>query len=227
MGGRSESLRRLAWPWGLAAGVFALGVGAMRLLERGAAEGVRGQLTAQGEPRPVADVARQVAALKLVTVELDTRVVRTAVDRSWRGDVEARVEAPVTLLFGVDLSEMTAARVAVSPLTGAWVVRVPGVRRIATEVRLDRETSDVSLGWLRFRSISGERVLGEARKGLYPRAQELALPPEERDRVVEITRRQVAALVWRIVGEGARVAVVFDDEPVWEWAAAAAGGATR
>ncbi len=173
---------------------------------------VREQLLPTGEPRPAAEVISQVRALKLVTVEVDSRVATTATDLSWRGDVAARVEAPVKLLYGVDLSDLTLEHVAVSPLSGGLVLRVPPPQRIATEVFGERETSDLSLGWLRFRATSGEFYLGQARQGLHRRARELSLPPEQAARVVELTREQLTTLIKKIVGD-VPVTILFQNDP--------------
>lgn len=183
----------------------------LRSLEHAATAAIRDQLDPMGQPRPVAEVARAIASLKLVTVEIDSSVARTAEDDNWRGLVSARVEAPVRLLFGVDLSAMSVDRLSPSPVTGEWVVRVPPVTRIATEVFGEHERSAVQLGWARFKSIDGEPLLGEARRGLSRRARELALPPEVAERVVETTRLQVESMVRTILGPAARVRVIFDD----------------
>jgi hypothetical protein len=190
----------------VAGGVFL----ALRAVERASDAALRDQLLPSGEARPVAEVARSIAALKLVTVEIDTRVSRTARDQSWRGDVEARVEAPVRLHYGVDLSGMDVARVAFSPASSAWIVRVPSPTRIATEVLAEREIASTQLGWLRFAAVSGEHYLGQARRGLHERARELVLPPEEAQRVVETTRSQLVTLIQKIVGTSADIRIVFD-----------------
>lgn len=192
----------------VAGGVFVV----LRAIEHASDAALRDQLLPSGDPRPVAEVARSIAALKLVTVEIDTRVSRTTRDQSWRGDVEARVEAPVRLHYGVDLSGMDVARVAFSPASSAWIVRVPPPTRIATEVLTEREIASTQLGWLRFAAVSGEHYLGQARRGLHERARELVLPPDEAERVVETTRSQLATLVQKIVGTSADVRIVFDTD---------------
>lgn len=193
----------------LAAGLLALGW--LRSTESAASRAVHAHLTPAGQPRPLAHVVDAVRALKLVTVELDSRVSSTLVDRSWRGDVRARVETPVRLLYGVDLAAMDVQRLAISPITGGLVVRVPPPARIATELAPIRESTDLQLGWLRFAAISGEFFLARARKDLASRARELALPPSEARRVEDLTRQQLAELISRIVGPGVPVTIIFDD----------------
>ncbi|HTC23602.1 MAG TPA: hypothetical protein VK688_04530, partial [Gemmatimonadales bacterium] len=60
----------------LAIGVFASLALYMRAIERGvrARAGVSEQLTAAGRVRPLADVTRAIQEMKLVTVEVDSKV---------------------------------------------------------------------------------------------------------------------------------------------------------
>lgn len=196
---------------GLAAGVF-LGLSAyLRGVERAVVRaGVSDQLDA-GRLRPAAEVARLAAALKLVTVEVETTARAERTSESWRGDVTASVTAPTRLLFGTDLSGMSVETVAFSPLSGAYLVRVPPPARVTTEVDGGQEETKVVVGWARTRSIAGEYWLGQARKGLYDEARRLALSPGDAVRVRETTREQVAALLKKIVGDAA-VRVAFEDE---------------
>jgi len=195
----------------LAGGLFIGLMAYLRALDTRTDTLVREQLLPSGEPRPVVEVIQQVRALKLVTVEVDSRVAMTASDLSWRGDVAARVEAPVKLLYGVDLTNLAVERLAVSPVSGGIVVRIPPPQRIATEVFGEDEKSDLALGWLRFRATSGEFYLGQARQGLHRRARELALPPEQAARVVETTREQVGTLLKKILGD-VPVTVLIDPD---------------
>lgn len=197
----------------LAIGVFcAVGV-YMQTLERRALDAVlvRDQLTPAGQVRPTAEIAEAVRQMRLVTVEINTRVSAEVSHESWRGDVAAHVEAPARLLYGADLSRLQADAVAYSPAARSYVVRIPAPQRIATEVCATDEEVDVQVGWLRLRSRAGEYYLGVARRNLYERARELALGPEEAAMVRDATRRQVEALVRRIVGRDAAVAVFYDE----------------
>jgi hypothetical protein len=164
-----------------------------------------------GRLRPVAEVSRTVRSMKLVAVEIDTSATSTREHESWRGDVSARVTAPVRLLFGTDLSRMDIDAVAWSPVARSYIVRVPRPERLATEVDGSQEATDVRVGWLRLRSRSGEYWLGRARVGLYEEARRLMLSPEDAAAVREVTREQVAELVRKAAGTAA-VTVVFDDE---------------
>jgi hypothetical protein len=149
--------------------------------------------------------------MKMVAVEIDTSATATREHESWRGDVSARVTVPVRLLFGTDLSRLRIDSVAVSPVAGSYIVRVPRPERLATEVDGSQETVDVRVGWLRLRSMSGEYWLGQARVGLYEEARRLLLSPEDAAAVREVTRDQVASLVRKVTGS-APLTVLFEDE---------------
>ncbi|MCC6660125.1 MAG: DUF4230 domain-containing protein [Phycisphaerales bacterium] len=211
-----QDARKREWRFRLvllafAGAVFAGLAAYLRAVERSViAAGVSDQVDA-GRLRPAAEVARLAAALKLVTVEVETTATAERTSESWRGDVKATVAAPTRLLFGTDLSGLDVTRVVLSPLTGAYLVRVPPPSRIATEVDGGQEETRVEVGWGRTRSIAGEYWLGQARKGLYDEARRLAISPEDAVRVRATTRRQVAALMQKIVGQP-QVRVVFEDE---------------
>src|ERR1051326_974759 len=148
-----------------AAAVF-VGLSAyMRVLEHGVAARARvdEQLTPAGKARPLAEVARAIQEMKLVTVEVDSKVTAETSHDSWRGDVAAKVEAPVRLLYGTDLSKMSVSAMTISPVNGGVLIRIPRPERISTEVCGDSESIDVTLGWLRLRSRAGEYYLGLAR----------------------------------------------------------------
>lgn len=176
-------------------------VGATRVDER---------LRDDGSARPVAEVLRAVRSQKLVTVEVMTRVTVGAGDENWRGEVSARVTAPVKLMYGVDLSALGVEAVAASPLSGAYVVRVPRPSRIATEVYTEGEEVEVTLGWARLRSRAGEYYLGQARRALHDEARALLLSDRDAELVERTTREQLAEVVRRVVGPRAEVAVVFE-----------------
>jgi hypothetical protein len=197
----------------LAAALFAGLAFVMRRMEARAldAPAIRDQLTPEGRPRPLAEVAQTLRQSKLVTVEVQTAVASLSENESWRGDVEARVVAPVRLLYGTDLSNLQVERVVYSPVSGAYLVKIPPPERIATEVYGSDEDINVRLGWLRFRSLSGEYHLGLARRDLHDRAVEVTLSPEDAAMVRRTTLEQVTALVRSIVGDRAAVQVVFDE----------------
>lgn len=173
--------------------------------------------------RPIADVTRAVRSLKLVTVEIDTKVKVERGDTSWRGDVAASVEVPVRLSFGTDLSGLDVTRLAFSEVEDTYAVRVPRPRRIATEVFGEKEALLVRVGWLRLRSRAGEYYLGLARRDAGSAARELELLPEDAAKVERLTSEQVAGLIRKVVGDRARVVVTFDDAGLDP--AAATGGA--
>ncbi len=113
---------------GLGAGVLFVALAVvLREGQVRAVEAVRQNQELQGAtpPKDVGEVSRALASMKLVTVEVETKVKVRRGEESWRGDVSAEVEAPVKLLFGTDLSRMKVSGAAWSPVTGAYVVRVP------------------------------------------------------------------------------------------------------
>lgn len=208
--GRASLVALLA----LAVVLFGALAGYLRSLERraGRAAVVNDRLAPGGVPRPLTEVAQLIRTQKLVTVEVNSAVTARAEDESWRGDVNAAVTAPVRLLYGVDLSELQVDALAFSPVSGAYILRVPRPERIATEIHGDREQFDLQLGWARFRTRAGEYYLGQARRSLYEQARSLALTHEQAEEVIRATEEQLVALVRRIVGERAAVTVIFRDE---------------
>lgn len=196
----------------LAAALFALLAGYQRHL---AGEAVRGARLLEREAAleqegKIAEVTRAVSAMKLVSMEIQTKVSLDVVDESWRGDVRVRVEAPARLLYGVDLSNMSVSRVSLSQV-GGCVVRIPPAERLASEVLAEQERVDVQVGWLRLRSRAGEYLLGQTRRLLSLRAREMRLTEDDARRVSLETRERVAQVVRRILGEDANVVVVEDE----------------
>ncbi len=185
----------------------------MRAMERGvvARARVSEQLTPAGKVRPLAEVTRAIQELKLVTVEVDSKVTAETGHDSWRGDVAAKVEAPVKLLYGADLSKMRVGALTFSPVSGGLLIRIPRPERIAAEVCGDSENIDVTLGWLRLRSRAGEYYVGLARHDLYQRARELTLSEQDAAFVRKATREQTETLVKQIVGARTPVSVVYED----------------
>lgn len=215
-------------PWGLiliAAALFGSLCLFMRLMEREAVRSalIDDQIGPGGKARPLAEVAQAVRSMKLVTVEVSTKVTSESGHDNWRGAVDAKVTAPVRLLYGADLSALSATSVAYSPLEKIYLVRVPMPTRIATEVCGDSEQVEVQIGWLRLRSRAGEYYLGLARRDLYERARAIALSPEDAAFVRKTTREQVESLVKKVAGEHARVSIAFDDDQLNEPRRAAAG----
>lgn len=195
---------------GLVAGAVAV---RMQLMDRRAVEDVSAVTPQVGATAlQAARVLGSIRKLKLVTVELASHVNAESTDESWRGDVHARVDAPVKLHFGTDLSRLKAESLRSSTLGNSWVVTVPAPERVATEVFGEREQTDVRVGWMRSRSMAGEKHLGLARKDLYEAARHLRLSEEDSQRVRAQTREQVGTLVRSIVGEWSSVTVRFEDE---------------
>lgn len=170
------------------------------------------RINAAAPPRPIAEVARAVAAMKLVTVEIDTKVRIERGDESWRGDVLAAIELPVRLSYGTDLSQMEVDQLAFSPLTGTYIVRIPRPTRISTQTYSEKAPPQVTTGWLRLRSRAGEYYLSQARKDGSRAADELELLPADAARVESKTREQVEKLLKAIVGEKTGVVVRFKDD---------------
>jgi len=163
-------------------------------------------------PRPIAEVAQAIAAMKLVTVEIDTKVKIQRGDESWRGDVLASIEYPVRLSYGVDLSRMDVSAAAWSPLTREYVVRIPRPMRIATQIAPELAPPEVRTGWLRLRSRAGEYYVSQARKDAPRVAADLELLPDDALRVQTTSLEQVERLVRTIVGKTAGVKVRFIED---------------
>lgn len=195
---------------GVAAGSVAIRIGALQ--RRAIDEAGMFVPEPKAASMETARVLGSIQQLKLVTVELATHVNSESAEESWRGDVRARVDAPVKLHFGTDLSQLEADQVRRSPLGDQWVVTIPPPQRVATEVFGEREQTDVSVGWLRSRSMSGEKHLGLARRDLYEAARRLELSEKDMLRVRSETREQMGKLMRTIVGPWAGVTVRFTDE---------------
>lgn len=205
-----KSAAVLALAFALAAGL----AGWMRSMEREVTRRATLDGTDPGTfpPRPVAEVVSAVAAMKLITVQIDTHVEVASTDTSWRGDVAAKVKVPVRLHYGTDLAAIDASGIAYSPLRGMYILRIPRPTRLSTEI-IGAESSEVETGWLRLRSRAGEYHLGLARKAVADQARRMTLSDADADKVQSTTREQVASLVRSIVGERAMVHVLFKDGP--------------
>lgn len=200
----------------LVGGAIVLTLAAWMHGQQSAAQAAGRDAPAVTPPRPVAEVTSALRALKLVTVEIDTAVTVERSDRSWRGDVAAKVTVPVRLSYGTDLAGLRAESVGFAALAGgpgAYVVRVPRPARIATEIFGDREKAEVQAGGLRLRSRAGEYYLGLARRDSSAAARDLELLPADAARVEQVTREQVETLVRTVAGPDARVTVIFEDPP--------------
>jgi hypothetical protein len=187
-------------------------------VQEGIVSGARAQALMDSDKpaRPIAEVTQAVRAMKLVTVEIDTKVKVERGESSWRGDVQASVEVPVRLSYGTDLSKMEMDAISYSPLLGthgSYIIRIPHATRLSTEVYSEKEAPLVQTGWLRLRSRAGEYYLSQARKDVNDQARELVLLPEDAAKVEKTTKEQVGALLKTIVGEKAAVSVAFKDEP--------------
>lgn len=197
-----------------ACAIFALLALQQRAMERAVAS--RASLT-ELDTKPaatsIAHVAQAVRSLKLVTVEINTSVSTDVRDQSWRGDAAASVSAPVRLLYGVDLDQLDASAVSLAPLGKLCTIRIPKPQRIATEVYSEDESIDVQVGWMRFRTRSGEYVLGLARRNLAEQARAMVLSPDDADKVADATRSQVAKAVRALIGDDVRVDVTFIEPP--------------
>lgn len=197
----------------LAAVVFAGLAVYMRSQERRALSSpmIRDQVLASGRVRPLADVAKVIARMQLVTAEVQTTIKTEMSDDNWRGLASATVEAPARFLYGVDVSDLDVRNIGFSPAASTYLIRIPPPRRVATEVCGDDETIKVQVGWARLRSVAGEYYLGLARKALYTKAREMTLSPADAARVRETTLAQVQDAVKHLVGDQASVSVIFDD----------------
>lgn len=211
-------------------------LGGVRLAGEGAAVGPDGKARRPAAPPQVADVSKAVRAMQLVTVTLDTSVTVRARDESWRGNIDAEIRVPVRLYFGTDFSAASVESIRLGGgrgLVDAYVVRVPEPRRIATETYPELEQARVDAGWMRFRSIGGEEVLGHARRSLGEESRRMVLTLADQAMVRDQTRRRVEDLVRAIAGERASVRVEFveagwrEGSPVGAEASATEAGAQR
>lgn len=175
------------------------------------------------ESAPRVDVARMLRALQLVTVTIDTKIQSASTDESWRGDVRARVSAPVRYFYAIDLSQVSESTLTRDPATGALRIVVPPPRRLAVEVFSADADADVRVGGTRLRDVAGEYHLGLARASLHQRAREAALSPADLARLESMSRVQMAELVRVITGSEGRVTVEFQDPATPE--TPASGGA--
>lgn len=212
--GERRSQRGLAGVALLSLAVFA---GLAALLQRQqrtllAAQGFEPPLTADARLRPLADVRSRIRTLKLVTTSVRTPVTREVRNENWRGTATARVTAPATLLYGVELDALDDGDIRPGILPGTLRVRVPRPTRIATQVDMAERTEEVRVTGLRFRTRAGEYVLGQARVGVPQAAAELVLPPEQQAAVAEAALAQTRELVQRLLGTEARVDVAYRDE---------------
>ncbi len=160
----------------------------------------------------LADVARAVTSLKLVTVEVETTASVTVRDQSWRGDVSATVTAPVRLHYGTDLSLLSSEHILVGAPANRYTVTIPPPTRIATDVFSEKETTKIEIGWLRLRSRAGEHALGQARKLLPAQARAMVLRPDDAQLVATKTVEQVEALIEKILNNRATVSVQIEPE---------------
>ncbi|MBX3358717.1 MAG: DUF4230 domain-containing protein [Phycisphaeraceae bacterium] len=161
--------------------------------------------------RDPAQLAGLVRTMRLVTVEIDTTVTSTAGDESWRGDVSAKLSAPVRLYYGTDLAGLGPSDVSAGPLGGV-IVRVPRPRRLATEIYPEREDPEVLVGWLRFRSRAGEYYLSQARRDLAEHARQMPLSRDDLAKVEQATRDQITALLRAMLGDDKPISVIFTDD---------------
>lgn len=204
-------------PLVLAAGVIAALAASLHAQQQRAlrAAPLAAQFDPDGRLRPLADICDAVRAAELVTVRLRGTVSMTLRDERWRGTTEVTLAAPVTYLYGVDLSRLAPHDVRLDPFGRSYRVEVPQPRRLAVEVDLASATEQVRVSGTRFRSLSGETLLSLARRDLWTEARRTALSAEQSRRVLEESRRSVEALVAAASGGAARVAVSFrtDDVP--------------
>jgi hypothetical protein len=165
-----------------------------------------------------AAVARVASSLKLITVEIDAIVRSDALGESWRGDVEASVDAPVRYYYGTDLTalvelpslaEPRGVGVRRDPLSGTLIVSLPTPTRVATEVFGERRRTSVEVGWGRTRSRAGEYYLGMAQTLLSQRAREAPLSPGDAREVERLTIEQVERVLRALFGDDAPVRVVL------------------
>ena len=152
-------------------------------------------------------------SMKLVTVEVVSSITVKRADDSWRGDIEASVNTPVRLHYGIDLSNLRPESIAIgSPIggVGVLVVRVPRPARLAAEIIAGEEVTSVDVGWARTRSRAGEYYLGLARRDLPEELQKLTLSPTQQAQVERESLERVHELITQIVGGNIKVVVGYE-----------------
>lgn len=163
--------------------------------------------------RRVAQVRSAVAALKLITVEIDTTVQVSRGDENWRGSIQATVEVPVRLRYGVNLAQVGPNDVVHSALgggpAGLLVITLPQPSLLGTEVFTEQERTSITSKGIRFKSMSGEHFLGLARRDAAAAARGLLLRAEDAARVRDITVTQVRELVRRFFGNDIEAEIRF------------------
>lgn len=169
-------------------------------------------LTADARPRPLAEVRAGIRALKLVTTAIHTAATKTERSENWRGTAAATVTAPVTLLYGVDLDQLGEREIAPDFLPNTLRVRLPRPTRIATQVDMEARTEEVTVTGLRFRTRSGEYLLGLARAGVQRAAEELVLAPDEQQKLAAAALERVHGMIQRFVGPEVKLDVAYRDE---------------
>lgn len=166
-------------------------------------------LDEQGRLRPLADVREAVRAMELVTMRVRGMVTKTVRDKRWRGTAEATIEAPVTYLYGVDLSRLGEQDVCFEPFSRTWLIRIPEPRRLAVVVNPAAGEDHVRVTGTRLRSRAGEYMLSLARRDLYEEACRTVLPADEIAEIRDESRRRVEELAETVCGDDVRVAVAF------------------
>lgn len=160
-----------------------------------------------------AEVRRALQAMALLTVVLEVPVTVASGDESWRGDVRASVSADAKLFYGIDLSKASVTRTDLGALAERYTITVAPPQRLASEItRIDAE-SPVELGWLRFRRLSGEYHIAEARRKLPDAIAALRLSEQDAAMVRQETLVRLETLVKLITGVNTLVEVRFSDEP--------------
>lgn len=173
-------------------------------------QGVDNQLGEEGNLRPVGEIAEFLEEMKLITVRIRSKVVSEERHKNWRGAAGARVTAPADFFYGVDLKHLGNGAVQPSLKNPRHLkITVPAPRLQAVEVFARDEEIAVQTSGLRFRTRAGEYYLGLARRKLHERARRRALLPEQMERVMATTRRQIRKLAETFAGDDYEITVVF------------------
>ncbi len=170
---------------------------------------IEAPLDEQGRLRPLANVREAVRAMELVTMRVHGTVTKTVRDKRWRGTAEATIEAPVTYLYGVDLSKLAEQDVCFEPFSRTWMIRIPEPKRLAVVVNPAAGEDHVRVTGTRLRSRAGEYMLSLARRDLYQEACRTTLPADELAEIRDESRRRVEELAETMCGDDVRVAVAF------------------
>ena len=158
------------------------------------------------------DVRQVLDVLKIVTQEVKTVVRASRHFEDWRGSVDVRIEVPVRLLYGIDLTNQ---RVRVEEHTEVYMrVVVPPPKLLYTNYRTDEiRELEVTVRGVHTRKGAGQTQLTLCIYENLPREiKRVARSAKVRDEVRQRCRQQLRTLLQMILPGQTWVEVRFSDE---------------